>query len=210
MMGGWRGEEEETSDVLEVKKKKKIQKENRVEGTFKEEEGGKQKEMVKQIYKQICVCVWGGGAKIRMEVGGGVLVRPVSDNVTWHTLLILAQRRDPASPSARGQGRSLGSASHPPPLPLTNPPTYSQSDTHTHTSTDTKSNPTPPLPSSPDRHPARPACISIKQLQANLLPCRVGGVKRGVERWLALLNNGLSDEKALAELDIHYKRATPR
>lgn len=52
------------------KKKKKIQKENRVEGTFKEEEGGKQKEMVKQIFKQICVCVC-GGAKIRMEVGGG-------------------------------------------------------------------------------------------------------------------------------------------
>lgn len=49
--------------MLEVKKKKKkIQKENRVEGTFKEEEGGKQKEMVKQIYKQICVCVgWRGG-----------------------------------------------------------------------------------------------------------------------------------------------------
>lgn len=70
MMGGWRGEEEETSDVLEVKKKKKIQKENRVEGTFKEEEGGKQKEMVKQIFKQICVCVC-VGAKIRMEVGGG-------------------------------------------------------------------------------------------------------------------------------------------
>lgn len=103
-----------------------------MEGTFKEEEGGKQKEMVKQIFKQICVCVC-GGAKIRMEAGGGgVLVRPVSDNVTWHTLLILAQRRDPASPSARGQGRSLGSASHPPPLPLANPPTYSQSDTHTH------------------------------------------------------------------------------
>lgn len=132
MMGGWRGEEEETSDVLEVKKKKKIQKENRVEGTFKEEEGGKQKEMVKQIFKQICVCVWEGGQKSGWKWGGGVLVRPVSDNVTWHTLLILAQRRDPASPSARGQGRSLGSASHPPPLPLANPPTYSQSDTHTH------------------------------------------------------------------------------
>lgn len=43
-----------------------------MEGTFKEEEGGKQKEMVKQIFKQICVCVCvGGGAKIRMEVGGG-------------------------------------------------------------------------------------------------------------------------------------------
>lgn len=157
----------------------------------------------------MCVCGVEGGQKSGWK-GGGVLVRPVSDNVTWHTLLILAQRRDPASPSARGQGRSLGSASHPPPLPLANPPTYSHSDTHTHTSTDTNSNPTPPLPSSPDRHPARPACISIKQLQANLLPCRVGGVKRGVERWLALLNNGLSDEKALGELDIHYKRATPR
>lgn len=75
---------------------------------------------------------------------------------------------------------------------------------HTHTQ-----NPPSP-PSSPGRHPARPAYISIKQLHGNLLPCRVGGVKRGVERRRGSLNNGLSDEKALGELDIHYKRATPR
>lgn len=88
------------------------------------------------------------------------------------------------------------------------PPLHQPTHTHTHTHTATQNPPSPP--SSPGRHPARPACISIKQLQANLLPCRVGGVKRGVERRLASLNNGLSDEKALGELDIHYKRATPR
>lgn len=82
--------------------------------------------------------------------------------------------------------------------------------THTHTHTETKSLPPPPFPSSPDRHPAGPACISIKQLQANLLPCWVGGVKKGVGLRRALLNNGLSDEKALGELDVHYKRATSR
>jgi len=89
----------------------------------------------------------------------------------------------------------------------TNSPTYAHS--HTHTQTQSPPHPTS-FPSSPDRHPARPACISIKQLQANLLPCRPGGVRRGVERRRAFLNNGLSDEKALGELDIHYKRATPR
>lgn len=82
-------------------------------------------------------------------------------------------------------------------------------NTHTIMHTHPPNPPSSPL-SSPGRHPARPACISIKQLQANLLPCRVGGVKRGVERRLASLNNGLSDEKALGELDIHYKRATPQ
>lgn len=86
-------------------------------------------------------------------------------------------------------------------------PSHPQQPTHAHRAT--RSPPSPP--SSPGRHPARPAPISIKQLHGNLLPCRVGGVKRGVERRLASsLNNGLSDEKALGELDIHYKRATPR
>lgn len=70
---------------------------------------------------------WGVGYENQDKSGAvrvceGGLGRPVPDNVTWHTLLILAQWRDPASPSAQGQGRSLGSASHPPPpthtLPL--------------------------------------------------------------------------------------------
>lgn len=130
---------------------------------------------------------------------GEFFSRALLDNMTWHTLLILAQWRDPASPSAQGQGRSKGSASYPTPPPPPPPPPAS---THTQ-------NPPSP-PSSPGRHPARPAYISIKQLHGNLLPCRVGGVKRGVERRLASLNNGLSDEKALGELDIHYKRATAR
>lgn len=91
---------------------------------------------------------WGwrqGGAKIRIEVGsegvrcGEFFGRPVSDNVTWHTLLILAQRRDPASPSAQGQGRSKGSASHPP--PLLHQPTHPHSYTHTYSDTES------PLPS---------------------------------------------------------------
>lgn len=124
-----------------------------MEGTFKEEEGGKQKEMVKQIYKQICVCVGWRGGKNQDGSGGGVLVRPVSDNVTWHTLLILAQRRDPASPSARGQGRSLGSASHPPPLPLANPPLLTVRHTHTHPQTQ---NQTPPHPCRPRLTDTRP------------------------------------------------------
>lgn len=42
-----------------------------MEGTFKEEEGGKQKEMVKQIFKQICVCVCGRGGKNQDGSGGG-------------------------------------------------------------------------------------------------------------------------------------------
>lgn len=42
-----------------------------MEGTFKEEEGGKQKEMVKQIYKQICVCVGWRGGKNQDGSGGG-------------------------------------------------------------------------------------------------------------------------------------------
>lgn len=135
---------------------------------------------------------------------GGGLGRPVSDKVTWHTLLILAQQRDPASPSAQGQGHSLGSASHLPPCFIpTHPPTHTIIHTHAQ-------NPHLLPLSSPGRHPARPACISIKQLQANLLPCRAGGVKRGVKRRLASLNNSLSDEKALGELDIHYKRVTPQ
>lgn len=141
-----------------------------------------------------------GGSLQKSVVGskwGEVVSRAFLDNVTWHTLLILAQRRDPASPSAQGQGHLEGSASHPPPP---QPPPHTKSQTE---------NPPSP-PSSPGRHPARPAYISIKQLHGNLLPCRVGGVKRGVAQRLASLNNGLSDEKALSELDIHYKRATPR
>ena len=132
----------------------------------------------------------GGVQKSRWEWGGG-FSKPVSDNVTWHTLLILAQRRDPASPSAQGQGRSKGSASHPPPpspttILHTHTHTHTPPHTHTHTHTHTQSLP-PSSQSSPGRHPARPACISIKQLQANLLPCRTGGVKRGGERRLASL-----------------------
>lgn len=126
--------------------------------------------------------------------GGGVffsffLSRPVSDNVTWHTLLILAQWRDPASPSASGSGAfaRVGVTSNP-------PSTHVHTHTHTHTISPSPFL-TPILPSSPDRHPARPAHISIKQSQANLLPCRVGGVKRGVERRRAFLDNGPSDEK---------------
>lgn len=88
-----------------------------------DKKGGRRE--VKEDVRERWPKVEGRGAKIRTEVGrgvmrwGGSLGRPVSDNVTWHTLLILAQRRDPASPSAQGQGHLLGSASHPP--PSTNP-----------------------------------------------------------------------------------------
>lgn len=86
--------------------------------------------------------------------------------------------------------------------PLPQPPPRSR--THRHRE------PRPPLSSSPGRHPTRPAHISIKQLHGNLLPCRVGGAPTATEQWLASLNNRVSDEKALGELDIHYKRGAPR
>lgn len=180
--GGGKRRRGERFDVLEVKKKGQ-KKRGQVKKRLKIKEMEMRKVSNRQTGRQ-------GG------VGGGFVSRVFLDNVTWHTLLILAQRRDPASPSAQGQGRSKGSASHPPPPQP--PPHVHRHGIH------------PPFSRSPGRHPTRPAYISIKQSHGNLLRVGWAGPASGTEQRLASLNNSVSDEKALGELDIHYKRDTPR
>lgn len=167
LWGGWEkrwGHEEETSDMVYWGLLKKA---TRKGDKLKKDKNGDKKEKGKQEADR--EGGWEGWKNQDKSGEGGVVSRAFLDNVTWHTLLILAQRRDPASPSAQGQGRSKGSASHPPPP---QPPCVCTQTQRIH----------PPFSFSPGRHPTRPAYISIKQLHSNLLPCRVGGAMSGIEQ----------------------------
>lgn len=121
-----------------------------------------------------------GGAKIKIGVGGGIQQACLRQCDMAHAINSGSAER-PCLAICSGSGAFEGVGVTPPPTLTPLSPT---TILHTHTHTDTIP---PSSQSSPGRHPARPACISIKQLQANLLPCRAGGVKRGVERRLASL-----------------------
>lgn len=153
MMGGWRGEEEETSDVLEVKKKK-IQKENRVEGTFKEEEGGKQKEMVKQIFKQICVCVCVWGQKSGWKWGGGSFSQACLRQCDMAHAINSGSAERPCLAICSGSGAFAGvGVTSTPTAPRQPPHLLTVRHTHTHPQTQ---NQTPPHPCRPRLTDTRP------------------------------------------------------
>lgn len=97
-----------------------------------------------------------------------IFVRPVSDNVTWHTLLILAEWR--ACPAiCLGHCCSLRSA-----LFLCPPPLLSLSS--------------PPPPPPTDTRPALPACSQTMQPTC-YEEAGTGGKKRGKGGWRGLENN---------------------
>ena len=92
------------------------------------------------------------------------------------------------------------------------PPTSTHLHTHTHTHRHRTPPPSPSPPPSPGRHPGQARVHFHKTIASQPAPVSGGVGLRGEWNagWPTPPNNGLSDEKALGELDIHYKRATPR